>query len=81
MNHVILAAPTPGLNKVGLTKALQVDLGLTLSAAKGFTDRVTRGETVTVPVADRAAAERFVRSAIELGAVAETSERAVRTAG
>jgi hypothetical protein len=81
MSHVTLAAPTPGLNKVRLTKALQVDLGLTLSAAKGVTDRVAGGETVTVAVADRAAAERFVRSAIEVGAAAEVSEQPVRSAG
>ena len=31
MSHIKLAAPTPGLNKVRLTKALQVDLGLSLS--------------------------------------------------
>jgi hypothetical protein len=81
MSHITLATRTAGLNKVRLTKALQVDLGLTLSAAKGVTDRVAGGETVTLPVADRAAAERFVRSAIEVGAAAELSERPVRNAG
>ena len=81
MTQVTLTAPSPRLNKVRLTKALQVDPGFTLSEAKSVTDRVARGETVTVALADRAAAERFVRSAIEVGATAVIAERPVRTAG
>lgn len=58
----------PGLNKVGLTRVLQSELGLSLSQAKRATDQVLQGEAVSLPVSDRQTADRAAQRVTALGA-------------
>lgn len=66
--RLILTAPQPGLDKVGLTKSLQHALQLPLAQAKGLTDRVAAGEAVVLPVPSRTVAEQFVAPGTAVGA-------------
>jgi hypothetical protein len=61
----------PGMKKVALDRLLHERAGLSLYDAHRQVTRVLAGETVTVPMADAAAAAALARDAAELGAVAD----------
>ena len=68
MVQVRITGWRPGLNKVGLTKALQSELGWGLAAAKNATDDVLAGKPVSFEVADDGTAERLAATLSNLGA-------------
>ena len=83
MPQVRLTGWRPGLDKVGLTRVLQSELGLPLSQAKGATDRVLGGESASLPAPGRQTAERVATKvhAIGANAVVEADQIAPNLAG
>jgi hypothetical protein len=67
MTQVKLIGWRPGLNKVGLTKTLQAEFGLSLGDAKQATDKVLSGQAVTLPAPDRRTAVRVAGMLSNLG--------------
>ncbi len=57
----------PGINKVELTKLVQISKHTKLGEAKGVTDRVVEGEDVEIEFTDRETAETFCEHAAALG--------------
>ena len=68
MVEVMLTGWRPGLKKISLTQALESYASLSLSEAKRMTDQLLSGQLVSLTVLDEKTAERFIASAVALGA-------------
>jgi len=49
---IVLCGWNQGFNKVGLTKLIRAESGLTLKSAKGITDAVLEGQSIAIEVPD-----------------------------
>lgn len=71
MATVRLIGRKPGLLGIPLTRLIQREAGLTLKPAFERMNRFWEGEVVTIDFPTVEAAERFVREADAIGAIAE----------
>jgi ribosomal protein L7/L12 len=71
MCQIRITGYRPGLQKIGMTKAIRQHTGLGLKAAKDCTDALLAGQVVTVEVASPGIATTLIRELDELGASAE----------
>jgi hypothetical protein len=77
---VRLVAKKPGVLGIPLTRLIQREAGLTLGPAFKLMNRFWEGEVVTIDLPTVEAAERFLRAADEIGAVAELVPERLGTA-
>ena len=75
MPTIILKSWKPGLLKISLTKLLQEQAGLSLTASKQSVDRLLAGETISIDVATDAQAVQLAEAMTRVGAVCEIEER------
>ena len=80
MTSVRLVAKKPGVLGIPLTRLIQREAGLTLKPAFELMNRFWMGEVVVIDLPSDEAAERFVRGANEIGAVAEPVPESLGTA-
>ena len=64
----------PGLKKISMTKLLREHLGLSLTEAKGATDKVLMGEAVWYFLEDPSKAEDLREALENIGAVVAITE-------
>ncbi len=69
MKQILLTGWKPGLNKVGLSKLLRDEAGMSLSGAKNAVDSILDDKPVTVQIDSKALAESILDQAIKLGAI------------
>jgi len=71
MKEIIIVGWVGGFNKVGCTKILREELGLTISEAKSITDKILENEKVKIKVTENHDVEALVKTLTALGARAK----------